>query len=124
MNIRVVCSIALLCAPVLIAQQAPRAVKKAFQAQASSTIAYRVEKDTEVVEITNVEYELVGGDIPGHAPDERLLLRKTVHSTEIEVVGDMGEEQATTTVAAWPLGTTFNKSPSIPSPQPVRTRRR
>lgn len=111
----------LLSMPALFAQQ-PRAaaVKKPFQAQSPSTIAYTLENHAETVEITNVAYEVVGSGIPGRPRDERLVLRKSTHTKQ--VVDDIGIE-ASTTVEAWPLGTDLKQkalySLTIPGVDPT-----
>jgi hypothetical protein len=102
---------AMLCliTPALIAQQAPRAMgKKPYQAQSPSTFTYRLEDQSEVVEISNVAYEVVGQGIPGRPPNERLVLRKSTRTKH--VIDDIGME-ASTTVEAWPLGVDFKQKP-------------
>ncbi len=89
--------------PCLVAQ-----AKKPFQAQANSTVAYSVKDGQENVEITNVEYEMVGAGIPGRPNDQRLLLRKTTRTKQ--VVDEIGME-ASTTVDAWPLGVDLKQKP-------------
>src|SRR5204863_9116008 len=73
-----------------------------------STVAYTFESGSEAVDITNVTYQVVGPGIPGRPPDERLTLRETTRSRQ--VIGDIGIE-ATTTVAAWPLGLELTQKP-------------
>ncbi len=82
--------------------------KPPFQSQSSSTLKYSVENGSEVVEISNVNFEMVGAGIPGRPPDEYLTLRKSTRTRE--VVGDIGME-ASTTVEAWPLGTDLKRKP-------------
>jgi hypothetical protein len=91
---------------VLFAQHAQ---KPPFQASSTSQIDYHVSTDhDEVVAIHNVEYELTGAGIPGRGFDDRLVLRKTVHT--LYTVGDIGME-AKTTVEAWPLGVNLKQQP-------------
>src|ERR1039458_9266253 len=52
---------------------AQQPTKKPFQAQATSTIAYRVDKDEEIVETTSVAWQVTGTDIPGRPKNERLV---------------------------------------------------
>ena len=93
----------------LPAQQPQRpADKRPFQAQAASTAAYSVKDGQETVEVTNVAYEMTGSGIPGRPHNERLMLRKTVHTKE--VVDEIGIEAATL-VEAWPLGVDFKHKP-------------
>lgn len=93
-----------LCAARLDMAQAP----KPFQAQSASTIAYRVEKDEQIVESVNVAYSVTGTDVPGRPKNERLVLRTTARSKQ--VLGDIGEE-ATVTAEAWPLGAGLHTKP-------------
>jgi len=95
----------LLTVPSLFGQQ-PQ--KKSFDQQSQSTVTYKNENNSETVTIKNVSYELVGAGIPGRAPDERLLLRKTTRTEQ--VVDDIGME-ATTTLEAWPLGVDLKEKP-------------
>src|SRR5205809_4381438 len=97
------CAVVLL-APILLAQNP----KKPFQAQSSSTIKYDVKDRTETVELTNVNYELVGAGIPGRPAAEHLVLRKTTGSKQ--ALDEIGVE-ATTTVEAWPLGVDLTQKP-------------
>ena len=98
----------LLIAPALFAQPAQRAAsKKPYQAQSASTFAYRLEDQQDVVEISNVAYDVVGG-IPGRPPNELLVLRKSTRTKQM--MGDIGME-ASTTVEAWPLGVDFKQKP-------------
>ncbi len=79
-------------------------------AQASSGINYATAQDgTKTIEIQNVTYEVTNSPIPGRKLEERLVLRKTVHSKE--VVGDI-DVDAKVTVEAWPLGTDLRQKPS------------
>jgi hypothetical protein len=99
---------------ILAATGAPRigaaqqAVKKPFQAQATSTIAYRLDKDEEIVETTNVAWQVTGTDIPGRPKNERLVLRTTARQTQ--VLGDIGSD-STVTVEAWPMGADLHSKP-------------
>jgi len=68
-------------------------------AQPTSTYKYTVKGDEKTIEITNVDYELVNGN---------MVLRKTTRSKQ--VIGDMGM-QATSTTEAWPLGTDLAQKP-------------
>jgi hypothetical protein len=82
---------------------------KAAQAQSSSSINYATAPDgAKTIEIQNVAYEVTNSPIPGRKPDERLVVRKTVHSKE--VVGDI-DLDAKVTVEAWPLGTDLRQKP-------------
>lgn len=104
--------IAITLAPALFAPLAAAAdaktARKPFRAQASSTIVYGVGNGEETVEIHNVSYEVTGDHVPGRPPEERLMLRKTVHTKE--VLGDIGME-ATVTLEAWPLGLGLEQKP-------------
>jgi len=60
------------------------------------------------IEVSNVAYEVTGNGIPGRPPDQQLVLRKTTRTKH--VVDEIGED-ASTTVAAWPLGTEFRQKP-------------
>lgn len=84
------------------------AERKPFQAQSSSTIAYRVANGEETAEITNVAYEISRDHVPGRPPDERLVLRKTTRSTQ--VLGEKGMK-ASVTFEAWPLGVDLKQKP-------------
>jgi hypothetical protein len=102
MNRTLVMCVMLISASVLFAQQPPgSAARKSFETQSQSTIKYYEEGPSKVVEITNVDYEIVGSNIPGRPKDERLVLRKRTKTKQ--VVDEIGIE-ATTTVEAWPLG--------------------
>src|SRR5450432_2169960 len=82
--------------------QGQKATPKPYQGQATSTFSTSTKEKEQVIEISNVAYEVTGTAIPGRASDERLVLRKTTRTKYI--VDEIGEE-ATTTVEAWPLGT-------------------
>src|SRR5262245_41877880 len=98
----------LISASALFAQQRQPAPKRPIEDRSTSTIRYHQEGQSDVVEITNIDYELVGPSIPGRPTDQRLVLRKGTRSKQ--VVGDIGME-ATTTVEAWPLGVELNQKP-------------
>ena len=107
--------------PALLAQGQPRTPAKGpFQTQTYSTLKYGLENHSEVVEITNVDFELVGSGIPGRPRDEHLILRKSTRSRA--VVGDIGME-ASSTVEAWPLGVDLNQKPlyslTVPGIEPT-----
>jgi len=87
---------------------AQQAAKKPFQSQASSSIAYRSDKDGETVEIANVAWQVTGTDIPGRPRNERLVLRTTAR--ERQVLGDIGSD-AKVTVEAWPMGADLQAKP-------------
>jgi hypothetical protein len=77
--------------------------------EATSTIDLRSAADgSQTIEIRNTGYEVTGTDVPGRPSTERLLLRKTVHSTQ--VLGDIGME-ATVTLEAWRLGDDLRQKP-------------
>ena len=78
---------------------ARQTAKKPFQSQAGSSIAYRSDKDEEIVEIANVAWQVTGTDIPGRPKAERLMLRTTAR--ERQVLGDIGSD-ATVTVKPGP----------------------
>ena len=96
----------LLSAGTLTAQQ--QRPLRAVHDQAPSKVLYSVDKSSETVDITNVAFEVVGPGIPGRPTDERLVLRKTTQTKQ--VLGEVGIE-ATTTIAAWPLGGDFMEKP-------------
>jgi hypothetical protein len=104
--------IAITLAPVLFALLAAAAdtktARKPFRGQSSSAIVYGVGNGEETVEIHNVNYEVTGDHVPGRPPEERLVLRKTVHIKE--VLGDKGIE-ATVALEAWPLGAGLEQKP-------------
>ena len=93
--------------PVVFAQP-KSATPKPFQAQSSSTISYVVKDDEKIVETHNVTYDVTGDHVPGRPVGERLVLRKTTH--EKQVLGDVGEEGATT-LEAWPFGADLKLKP-------------
>jgi hypothetical protein len=80
----------------------PKPAKIPFQSRSASTISYAIKEGEETVEITNVAHEVTGDSVPGRPRGSRLVLRTTLHSTE--VLGDKGMD-ATVTMEAWPLGT-------------------
>jgi hypothetical protein len=84
------------------------APEKPFQNQASSTISFTGKEGEQTLEITNVAYEVTNSFISGRPREERLVLRKTIHTKE--VVGDIGME-ASTLLEAWPLGTDLKQKP-------------
>jgi hypothetical protein len=89
-------------AAALLAQQPQRpAARKPVQSQSVSTVSFRVQDTQEIIEITNVAYELTGNGIPGRPRDERLVLRKTSRTKDI--VDEIARE-ASTSIQAWPLG--------------------
>src|SRR5262249_19122359 len=63
--------------------------------------SYHVENEDQVIEITNVAYQVVGSYIPGRPSNEWLVLRKSVRTKE--AIDEIGVE-ASTTVEAWPVG--------------------
>jgi len=90
-------------------QPATKPPGKALQAQSQSSINYSTAADgSQTVEILNVTYEFTGTGIPGRPSNERLLLRKTIHSKG--TVDDIGVE-ATVTLEAWPLGVDLKQKP-------------
>jgi hypothetical protein len=97
-------------APLLFmtAGSAQQAAKKPFHAQATSSVVYRVDKDEESVETTNVTWQVTGSDIPGRPQSERLVLRTTAKDTQ--VVGDIGSE-GKVVVEAWLLGADLQSKP-------------
>jgi len=102
-------SVVLFSAVTVLAQQPkPATVKTAVRSQSTSTLAYSVDGPEGTVEITNVAYEIAGTGIPGRSKDERLVLRETTRTRQ--VLGEIGME-ATTTVAAWPLGADLTQKP-------------
>jgi hypothetical protein len=98
----------LISASAFLAQQRQPAPKRPIEDRSASSIRYHQEGLSDVVEITNTDYELVGPSIPGRPADQRLVLRKGTRTKQ--VVGDIGME-ATTTVEAWPLGVELNQKP-------------
>jgi len=92
----------------LLTGQTPPTRKHPLEAQAPSTIRYSQEDGADVIEITNVQFELAGSAIPGRPRDEHLILRKTTKTRE--VIGDIGM-QASSVVEAWPLGADLKDKP-------------
>jgi hypothetical protein len=87
---------------------AQQTAKKPFQAQGTSGIAYRVDRDEEIVETTNVAWQVTGTDIPVRPKNERLVLRTIAKQTQ--VLGDIGTD-ATVTIEAWPMGADLHSKP-------------
>ena len=82
---------------------------KPFQTQSPASVAYSVNKDgQQIVEITNVTYEVTSTAVPGRPQDERLLLRTTTRTKQ--AVDEIGTE-ASTTLDAWPLGVDPRQKP-------------
>jgi hypothetical protein len=81
---------------------------KPFRAEAVTSIVYSGAKDEEMVEITNVAWQITGDDVPGGPKATRLVLRQTTRSKE--VLGDEGAE-AHVTLEAWPLGAEIRQKP-------------
>ena len=98
--------------PVLIAVAAAAACHaqqpRQFQAQSLSTIVTTGPAGSETVDITNVAYEVTGSSIPGRPRDQRLVLRKTMHSRQ--VTDEIGME-ASTTLDAWPFPGDLKQKP-------------
>lgn len=89
--------------------QATKAQPKPVQEQATSSITTSTEKDgAQTVEIRNVSFEATWPQVPGRPRDERLLLRKTIHSKT--TLGDIGVD-ATVTLEAWRLGDDLRQKP-------------
>ena len=84
--------------PFVAAQTAPTKL------QSSSTITASAQN----IEIHNVTYDVTSSGTPGRPRQERLLLRKTVHSKE--TIGDIGVD-AKVTMEAWPLGSDVRQKP-------------
>jgi hypothetical protein len=99
----------------LMGAQPHPAAKKApashpFQAESNSSVSYKVGSEGEdIIEITNVSYELTSEFVTGPKKDQRMMLRKTVHSKQ--VLGDMGVE-ATTALEAWPFPSDLKGKPA------------
>jgi hypothetical protein len=82
---------------------------KPVQTQSPSSLTFSKAADgSEVIDIRNVSFEVTNSHVPGRPPDERLLLRKTVHSKE--TVGDIGVD-ATVTLEAWRFGDALTAKP-------------
>lgn len=101
-------TVLLLAAAMAAQAQIQKPPKKPLQSQSASTVSYSQEDDSEVVEITNINFELAGSGIPGRSADEHLILRKRTRTRE--VVGDIGLE-AESTIEAWPLGSDLDRKP-------------
>jgi hypothetical protein len=92
-----------------VKQPAAKQPGKALREQSQSSINYSTAADgSQTVEIHNVTFEFTGTGIPGRPSNERLLLRKTIHSKG--AVDDIGVE-ATVTLEAWPLGVDLKQKP-------------
>jgi hypothetical protein len=87
---------------------AQQAARKPFQSQATSSIVYRVDKGEEIIETTNVAWQVTGTDIPGRPKNERLVLRITAKQTQ--TLGDIGSD-AKVTVEAWTMGMDLESKP-------------
>jgi hypothetical protein len=81
---------------------------KPFQSQSPASVVYGIKDGQPTVEIENVSYEVTSTGVPGRPQDERLLLRTTTRTKQ--VIDDIGME-ASTTVAAWPLGVDPKQKP-------------
>ena len=98
--------------PLLFAQQPAlhdaKAVHKPFKDKLSSEISSSIKDDAETIEIQNISYEISEAQVPGRPPEERLVVRKKVHTKQ--VLDEIGME-ATTTVEAWPIGVDLAQEP-------------
>lgn len=98
--------------PALLTQntvsQGAKAVHKPIKDHSTSLISSSIKDDEETVEIENSSYEVSETQIPGRPPEERLVIRKKVHTKQ--VLDEIGME-ATTTVEAWPLGSDLSQKP-------------
>jgi len=80
-----------------------------LRVESQSSVNYTTAADgSKNIEIHNVTYEFTGTGIAGRPANERLLLRKTIHSKGD--VDDIGIE-ATVTLEAWPLGADLKQKP-------------
>jgi hypothetical protein len=80
-----------------------------FQAQSPASVIYGSTKEgQQVVEITNVVYEVTSTAVPGRPQGERLLLRTTTKTRQ--VIDEIGSK-ASTVVEAWPLGVDLKMKP-------------
>src|SRR5580704_13899240 len=80
-----------------------------LRVESQSSVNYTKASDgSKNIEIHNVTYEFTGTGIPGRPANERLLLRKTIHSKG--AVDDIGIEAAVT-LEAWPLGVDLKQKP-------------
>lgn len=75
---------------------------KPFQSQSQAGVTYSEKDGQQIVEITNVAYEVAS------LLNKRLLLRTTTQTKE--VIDEIGME-ASTTVEAWPLGVDLKQKP-------------
>jgi hypothetical protein len=98
--------------PALLTQntvsQGAKAVHKPIKDHSTSLISSSIKDDEETVEIENSSYEVSETQIPGRPPEERLVIRKRVHTKQ--VLDEIGME-ATTTVEAWPFGSDLSEKP-------------
>src|SRR5689334_23382050 len=85
-----------------------QAPKPSVQAQGTSTVAIASNRGQQTIHLANVNFEVTGSGIPGLPTSERLLLRKTIKTSE---VADEVGMQASTTIEAWPLGTDVTRKP-------------
>ncbi|HET7841438.1 MAG TPA: hypothetical protein VFM21_07530 [Terriglobia bacterium] len=72
----------------------------AVSERSASAISVSKELGSEVVRIQNTTYDVSEDHVPGRPPNDRLIIRKTVQSTQIL---DEPGVQARTTIEAWPL---------------------
>ena len=93
---------------ILFATAAAANLLAQVRSQSVSSITHQKKGDEETVAITNVAFELTGETVPGRAPNSRLVLRTTTHSTQ--VIGDKGVESKVT-MEAWPLGVDLQGKP-------------
>jgi hypothetical protein len=87
---------------------AQEAARRPFQSQGKSSIVYRLDNGEEIVEITNVAWQVTGTHVPGRPKNEHLVLRTT--ASERQVLGDIGSD-STVTVEAWPMGGELQTKP-------------
>lgn len=90
------------------ASQDTKVVHKPFKDQSTSTISSSTKDDAETIEIENASYEVSEMPIPGRPPQERLVIRKKVHTKEVSDEIDM---EGKITVEAWPLGADLGQKP-------------
>src|SRR5215469_2112917 len=90
-------------------QQPQKVMSRPVRAQSLSSVSSAPAADgSQLLEIRNVSYEVTATDVPGLARDQRLLLRKTTHSTE--TMGDIGVD-ATVLLEAWRFGDDLGQKP-------------